>query len=298
MIFSIIMEKRIFEMNNLLETVSWPISFGGKGIKVEINKRYLFTNMVLYGFGALLPFSMIILLPIFGDLKEWWLSCRMSVDYFGDWSGIVDLFFFCTGPMVAFTELRQPALLLYGILKIDLQIFLLNKQIVQLSHDKDIGRFKYQKKIFAKLRQCTKHHADLKRCLKEICDLVKVSMPIFLILGVLGFIAILYNFLYTLESASTITKIRSVYVVVFCAAIIGMFSTAGQQISENTSLVFDTLTNCSWYLWDKRNKKVLLIFMANSLKPMTFSMYGITLDYQFALKVWNKSGDFVISEMF
>nr|XP_015839637.1 PREDICTED: uncharacterized protein LOC107398782 isoform X1 [Tribolium castaneum] len=298
MVFAMVMEKYTLEMVNLSESEFWPMDFAGKRMEAEIGRNYLMTRIVYYFLGGALLASMLILLPFFGDLNDWLLSSQMSVDYFGEWSVLVDLILFSTGPMVALSEIRAPAVFLYGIYKIDLQIFLLNKLIVQLSHEKARDDAKYQRRIFAKLRQFTKHHANLKKCMRGISDIMNLSMPVFVFIGAPGVISIMYYFLYSLDSASTITKIRSVYVAVFTSVIVATFAHAGQKISDNTSLIFDTLTTCPWNLWDKRNRKVLLIFMANSVKPMTFSVAGITVDYQFAIKVRYGSWGFVMFELF
>jgi hypothetical protein len=49
--------------------------------------------------------------------------------------------------------------------------------------------------------------------------------------------------------------------------------------------IFDTLTQCSWYNWDAKNKQILLIFMANSLKPCLLTFAGYTADYQLGVSV-------------
>jgi hypothetical protein len=42
---------------------------------------------------------------------------------------------------------------------------------------------------------------------------------------------------------------------------------------------------CSWYNWDFRNKQILRIFLANSLKPFEVEFASIVLDYSFAFSV-------------
>jgi hypothetical protein len=49
--------------------------------------------------------------------------------------------------------------------------------------------------------------------------------------------------------------------------------------------IFDTLTQCSWYNWDAKNKQILLIFIANSLKPCSLTFAGYALDYQQGVSV-------------
>ncbi|KAJ3621465.1 hypothetical protein MTP99_003595 [Tenebrio molitor] len=53
-----------------------------------------------------------------------------------------------------------------------------------------------------------------------------------------------------------------------------------------TGLVLDTLSQCSWYNWDYKTKQVLLIFMANSLKPCTFTFAGFQVDKKLAVSIF------------
>jgi hypothetical protein len=52
-----------------------------------------------------------------------------------------------------------------------------------------------------------------------------------------------------------------------------------------TGKFFDALCTCPWYTWNAKNKSTLLIFMANSLKPLSFSFAGVVLDYKLAVTV-------------
>ncbi|CAH1379341.1 unnamed protein product, partial [Tenebrio molitor] len=47
-----------------------------------------------------------------------------------------------------------------------------------------------------------------------------------------------------------------------------------------TDRIFDALGTCSWYIWNIKNRKTLLIFMANSLQPFRFYFAGFTVDYK------------------
>ncbi|CAH1380139.1 unnamed protein product, partial [Tenebrio molitor] len=79
--------------------------------------------------------------------------------------------------------------------------------------------------------------------------------------------------------ASNILKVRLGLAVMFNVLVVATFSHAGQILIDESSCNFDTLTKCSWYNWNKRNKTVLHIFMTNSLKPFAITFAGIVLDY-------------------
>ncbi|CAH1379721.1 unnamed protein product [Tenebrio molitor] len=58
------------------------------------------------------------------------------------------------------------------------------------------------------------------------------------------------------------------------------------MLLNETTKIFDTLSSCSWYEWNAENKKILLIFLSNSLKPLGFSFAGVTLNYKLPLSIF------------
>ncbi|CAH1379344.1 unnamed protein product [Tenebrio molitor] len=84
---------------------------------------------------------------------------------------------------------------------------------------------------------------------------------------------------------SAMLKIR-IFSLLFCTMfLMAVFCKAGQDIVEETDRIFDALGTCSWYIWNIKNRKTLLIFMANSLQPFSFYFAGITVDYKLAVNV-------------
>jgi hypothetical protein len=103
---------------------------------------------------------------------------------------------------------------------------------------------------------------------------------------------------------SNILKVRSNLMISLNSFIVIIFCVAGQMLLNEASFnnrrsqlshiypfifqttqIFDTLSSCSWYEWNAENKKILLIFLSNGLKPLGFSFAGVILDYKFALAV-------------
>jgi hypothetical protein len=95
---------------------------------------------------------------------------------------------------------------------------------------------------------------------------------------------------------STILKVRSVLMITLNILIVSIFCVAGQMLLNEASFnrrnqlshiyplifqttkIFDTLSSCSWYKWNAENKKMLLVFLSNSLKSLGFSFAGAVLD--------------------
>jgi hypothetical protein len=104
------------------------------------------------------------------------------------------------------------------------------------------------------------------------------------------------------ENGSSIMKLRLCILSICTIIIIFLYCLAGQKIADQVQFVnlyrspsffyylqmegiFDTLTQCSWYNWDAKNKRILLIFMANSLKSCPLAFAGYVADYQQAVSV-------------
>jgi hypothetical protein len=91
------------------------------------------------------------------------------------------------------------------------------------------------------------------------------------------------------ENASTIMKLRLAILSIATTIVIALYCQAGQKISDQMEGIFDTLTQCSWYNWDAKNKQILLIFMANSLKRRSLTFAGIAIDYKQGVSVMRTS---------
>ncbi|KAJ3620083.1 hypothetical protein MTP99_004076 [Tenebrio molitor] len=117
-------------------------------------------------------------------------------------------------------------------------------------------------------------------------------MAAFLFLGVLLSTSTLYFMIYISGDAGNILKLRLCFATIFNVVVVGTFCYAGQILIDQSS--FDTLTKCSWYNWNKRNKTVLHIFMTNCLKPFAITFAGIVLDYKMAIAMFRTAFSYAL----
>ncbi|KAJ3621308.1 hypothetical protein MTP99_003459 [Tenebrio molitor] len=87
------------------------------------------------------------------------------------------------------------------------------------------------------------------------------------------------------EDVSAPLMLRLSMAAVVNGVVVYTYCQTGQTIVDETGLVLDTLSQCSWYNWDYKNKQILLIFMANSLKPCTFTFAGLQVDKRLAVSI-------------
>lgn len=160
--FSVIQnEANVLALINDLFTLFWPTNFCGPRVQQELIKKMEKTkNIILVCFG-LMGVAMI---PIWIDIKDFLLCFHVYEYYFGVWAKIPYYLFVFTFPWLAFSSVRLPFMLIYAIVQIQMQVFLINQQITEISAVHGNGNdLNYQNKISEKLQMCIKHHIMLKK---------------------------------------------------------------------------------------------------------------------------------------
>ncbi|CAH1379635.1 unnamed protein product [Tenebrio molitor] len=135
--------------------------------------------------------------PIFGDHREWSV-CEVAFDhYLGAWSKFFTQLLSWSCPVMFYVSLRPTGGILYVTEGISLQIFLINQRILQVSDDHpDYDKLKvgqkilWQNKIFHTLLSCIKHHVIIVKVFKKLLGIVKLTITMVIIIGVLGCIAL------------------------------------------------------------------------------------------------------------
>ncbi|RZC32230.1 uncharacterized protein BDFB_012794, partial [Asbolus verrucosus] len=287
---SIIIEAKSWKILNDHLNSGWSIdSAGQKARKAILKKAKIFNNFsyLLFVFFAI---KTIIMYPAFGGENELILCVEVFDKHFGTFSKIPYFFYFASLPFFSYSCLRLCYVMTYATLQMQVQTFLICEHIGQISigYDNDDELKKrhgicYQEDICKRLSFCIKHHIILKRIIKKLANLAQPCMIVLLTVSVPCMIGILSFILYYIEDASNILKIRLACMTTCILLIMYMFCKSGQALFDETSCIFDTLVNCPWYIWNAKNRKILLIFLINSLEPLKFSFAGITLDYRLAV---------------
>nr|XP_015834057.1 PREDICTED: uncharacterized protein LOC107397667 [Tribolium castaneum] len=118
-----------------------------------------------------------------------------------------------------------------------------------------------------------------------IVNITMAAMPSFLVLGVLLLIS---SFAFILNFADTMTNILKIRVLMFVACIVcitTLLCWTGQQVIETTSDLFDSLVGAPWYLWNRENIQIFLMFLVNCTKNESLVLAGICLDYRLFVSV-------------
>ncbi|EFA01342.2 odorant receptor 171 [Tribolium castaneum] len=255
-----------------------------KVVNAESSKIRKKTFFVLSWFVAL----GFVLFPIFGDLNDLFMFGRVYRNYFGSWAIIPFCIYVSTFPSIAYNSICLPAVVSYFIFHLNLQISLINDKLGKISEKSR------QSEIYQKLCSCVAHHVRLRRWTNIFQNELESALPFYLFLGAINSIAVSFFILYNLQNMTLIFEIRLVVISVCNVLILWIFAEAGQEFSDNSDSIFDAVVACPWYSWNAQNRKIMLIFMLNCLKPMTFSWGGVKLDYQFTVTIVKMSYSYAL----
>ncbi|EFA02946.1 odorant receptor 159 [Tribolium castaneum] len=261
----------------------WKVYNSSTATQRLISEKSSKTNRRLYCALTCCFFLAIILFPIWGDLNEFFIFSQVYEKYFTSWAPAFCYFYVSTLLWCCFYCFHLPGIIMYLTLHLDLQFKLIKDKITEI--DKNCS----QKEIYQILRLCISHHVALKKWMDKLADLLVTIMPFFFLFGALNSIATSFFVLYTLQNTTMILKIRLGTLTLCNFIIVSTFAEVGQIFSGQNNSLFEQLMDCSWYLWNIKNRKTLLMFMLNCMKPKTFSWGGITLNYSFVLFILKTS---------
>jgi hypothetical protein len=98
------------------------------------------------------------MLPVFGSHREWMLLEHVFDRYFGSSSNILYYITFSFAPFFIYTSIRHCGSLLYLILQLYLQMFLINQHTLEICEDKTVleklmfeQRVRHENETFKKL---------------------------------------------------------------------------------------------------------------------------------------------------
>jgi hypothetical protein len=165
MVFAIILESKISKLMSKLENNFWSENTAGVEARQKIiakSKTFLIINFVFLGICLILSVAMF---PIFGDHKEWILISVIVENHFETWGIIFDWIIFSTVPFVLFSSIRLSGALFYGTLALQVQMFLINEHILQISDnfENSSDQTIFHTRISQKLRFCIDHHVCIKK---------------------------------------------------------------------------------------------------------------------------------------
>jgi hypothetical protein len=170
MFISMVLEKRIHYLVSEGKRLFWSIDSAGPQARLLILKNASQINRFTYFIYGISAAWGIVMLPVFGNHREWLLAEYVFDRYFGSSSNILYYITLSFAPFFIYTSVRHCGSLLYSILQLYLQMFLINQHILQIFDDKTVlekltfeQRVRHENEIFKKLCFCIEHHVVITR---------------------------------------------------------------------------------------------------------------------------------------
>jgi hypothetical protein len=170
MIISMPVENKIFHLLGEQKRLFWSINGAGSQARLIILKKASRINCYTYIIYTVLALWSIAMLPVFGSHREWLMIEDVCDQYLGSSSKMISQIIIYCAPFFIYSSFRHCGTLLYNMLQLCLQIFLINEHILQISDDKTLPeklslekRLHHQNQIFKKLRFCIQHHVVVTR---------------------------------------------------------------------------------------------------------------------------------------
>jgi hypothetical protein len=170
MFISMVLEKRTRYLFSEQKRLFWPIDSAGPQARLLILKKASQINRFTYFIYGISAAWSIVMLPVFGSHREWLLVEYVFDRYFGSSSNILSHITLSLTPFFIYSSVRHCGSLLYIILQLYLQMFLINQHILQICEDKTVlekltfeQRVRHENETFKKLCFCIDHHVVITR---------------------------------------------------------------------------------------------------------------------------------------
>jgi hypothetical protein len=170
MIYLTAIEKKLAAGSIQFSNFACSLDSAGDNVKRMVLEESARNNKINYVLLLSAVFTIFINLPIWADQNELFLCGQVFEYFFGKISKIPYLVYFATMPYLCYAAYRLTFALLYYILGVKVQIFLLNQSILQmsddLSHLEDFDKIRnvaYQKTMYDRLRFYIRQHCEIKR---------------------------------------------------------------------------------------------------------------------------------------
>ncbi|KAJ3657159.1 hypothetical protein Zmor_016181 [Zophobas morio] len=265
----------------------WEIDTAGEKIKNRIQKetKVIRTFTIVASFLALL-WATIVVYSSFAILPPRNLVLH-TCDYL---LSVLKL----TSHVIIFAFMAHPLQVIYTSHHVKFQMYLFNKHIEEICTMMDpeeneeeylVYDERYQREVRRRLNFLVKRHCEFKRWRTHTLRIMdKLILPFSAGAAVLLFMGI-YSFLYIGESATIVICSDLLFNIVAGSCIVTTIM-AGEALQDESENTFTTLMLTKWYNFNCENRKIFLLMLCNSVKPISINFSGeIAINYRLGMAI-------------
>ncbi|KAJ3664072.1 hypothetical protein Zmor_008274 [Zophobas morio] len=267
----------------------WPINAVGSTIEQKIKRETLYLNtFIILNTCLALTSGILFAIPLPDD-REIFYTLATIEDYLPQWKNVLCFVYRCvflilpiimpapfyiTGYICCHMRF-QGTMVLHHLEQVDQEL------ITNITDEK-----KYNEIIKKRLIVTIQKHSGILRASRKILKDFHTFVYFFSVTGALLLISLIF-FLISFEGSfeERYSRIATMVISAVLASIHVIVS--GQLIEDMTNRAFDeVLKSLDWSRWNKENKKIFLILLANSVKPFRLKFSeSISLNYSLALAI-------------
>ncbi|KAJ3664074.1 hypothetical protein Zmor_008274 [Zophobas morio] len=267
----------------------WPINAASTLIEQKIKREALYLDIfiILNTFLSLIS-GILHALPLDED-REIFYTLATIEDYLPQWKNLLCFIYRC-GFVVLPVVIAAPFYMtIYVCSHMRFQVYMLfhlaeflnQKLITEIKNEK-----KYNELVKKVLVLSVQKHSTIQRTSSKILKDFQPYVLLFSVSGTLLIISLIF-FMISFEGSFE-GRYSRIGTMVIAAVLVSIHViVSGQMIEDITTKAFeDILKSLEWSRWNKENKKIYLIILANNIKPFKLQFSdSIALNYRLALGI-------------
>ncbi|XP_045467354.1 uncharacterized protein LOC123675857 [Harmonia axyridis] len=140
----------------------------------------------------------------------------------------------------------------------------------------------YQKYVELTLMRCIKEHVLIKRYHKITASILERDTPSVSLVVVLLFTSFYFSVKMNMNNEIMMKSMFIVMLVIFFAY---LFIRCGQLLKDESEDLYRDLCECPWFLWNKHNKSLYIMFLINTKEPITIRSLSVDLDCRILVRL-------------
>ncbi|CAG9861862.1 unnamed protein product [Phyllotreta striolata] len=166
---------------------------------------------------------------------------------------------------------------------IKFQLLLLNEFVKKIKEESGVRDERYQRRISEKLKFCIYLNNKITRIHKAVMVINNPLGILMIFVSTLTFVSAAF---FIVSDVSKESNFR-MYAVLFTWFLqVLTYCTTAQSLTDRSEDICINAYNCPWICWNVKNRKNLLVFLINNLKPLKVTIYITETNHALLVKLW------------